>query len=406
MPHNSQWMVVTFKKPVMWTRNEDETWILNPNRRYVLNANQLGNLSEYIAKMSDLKAGEFYKPLQAGQAHLEGSTVLIERFRERGIGDLLFLTGPMNYMRYVSANGVGIDCYALADRGVIMANHPALRFKATLAGPLHYDDLQNYDYQWFVDTATEYVEEHDQLNVYDALYKSLGFDPGTIPAQFKRPTAHLDDQDAKNRDQFFHFTFLEKKIDLRKTGYYVIAPFARGSLRVARYQMWLEVINELKKTRPVVVIGSLDGRIPATDMTAGEFNQQINQAGSNVINVLKSPAWPVRVMMSIISGAIGVGTLDTGPLYVAQALRIPAVSVWGPHDPGVRIGYDQPYMDLAVWEQAECRHCPCYAYDGFPADQCPQGEQQLVCQPLASTPSSAVLEKFAKIEAANAGSRV
>lgn len=388
----------------MWTRNEDETWVFNPNRRYVLNANQLGNLSSYIGKMSDLKSSAYYKPLQAGSAHLEGSTVLVERFRERGIGDLLFLTGPMDYMRFVSANGVGIDCYALADRGVILANHPALRFRATLAGPLHYDDLQNYDYHWFVDTATEYDEEADQLNVYDALYKSLGFDHTKIEARFKRPSAVIDDQDAKNRDQFFHFVYLEKKIDLRKTGYYVIAPFARGSLRAAPYQLWVDVVNELKKTRPVVVVGSLDGRIPATDMSAGEFNQHMVQAGQNVINVLKSPAWPVRVLMSIISGAVGVGTLDTGPLYIAQSLRVPAVSVWGPHDPGVRLGYDQPYMDLAVWDQATCRHCPCYAYDGFPVDRCPSGASQRVCQPLLTASPAAVLAKFDKIESLNVGS--
>lgn len=402
-PHNSQWMIVTFNRPVMWTRNEDETWVFNPNRRYILNANQLGNLSAYISGMSDLKSSAHYKPLQAGNANLDKATILVERYRERGIGDLLFLTGPFNYIRYVSANSAEIDCYALADRGSILANNPVLRFKATLAGPLHYGDLQGYTYHWFVDTVTEYDEEVDQLNVYDALFKQLGFDPATIPAQFKRPSIVLDDQDVKNRDQFFQFVYFERRIDLRKTGYYVVAPFARGSLRACSYQMWLDVINELKKTRPVVVVGSLDGRIPATDMTGGEFNQHLNQAGQQVINVLKSPAWPLRVMASIISGAIGVGTLDSGPLYVAQALRVPTVSVWGPHDPKVRIGYDQAYMDLAVWSKDSCRHCPCYAYDGFPAEKCPAGESQTVCQPLISTPASLILEKFARIEALNAG---
>ena len=397
-PHNSQWVIVTFTRPIMWTRNDDEVWCFNPKRRYILNANQLGNLGEFVHTISDLRTSPHYKPLLAGQVHLAGSNILIERYRERGIGDLLFLTGPMNYLKFLSGGSVNIDAYALADRGVMLANHPALQYQTPLSGPLHYDDLPAYDYHWFVDTATEYDEEPDQLNVYDALYKTMGLDPATVPADYKRPSMTLVDADHKNLDQFLYFTWLEKKLDLRKSGYYVVAPLARGSLRAASYQMWLDVINQLKIRRPVVVVGSLDGRVPTTDMEAGEFNQHINQAGPNVVNAMRSPPMPLRVLASIISRAVAVGCLDSGPLYVAQALRVPAVSVWGPHDPGVRIGYDDSYMKLAVWAQEKCRRCPCYSYDRFPAEKCPNGDQQRICEPLRLVDQKAVLAKFDEIE--------
>jgi ADP-heptose:LPS heptosyltransferase len=400
-PHNSQWVIVTFTRPIMWTRNDDEVWAFSPKRRYILNANQLGNLGDYIHTISDLRTSAHYKPLMAGQAHLAGSSILIERYRERGIGDMLFLTGPMNYLKFLSGGSVSIDAYALADRGVILANHPALQHKATLAGPLHYDDLQHYDYHWFVDTATEYDEEQDQLNVYDALYKTMGLDPASVPAEYKRPNIVMEDADIKNLDQFLYFTWLEKKLDLRKSGYYVVAPLARGSLRAASYQMWLDVINQLKIRRPVVVVGSLDGRVPTTDMEAGEFNQHINQAGSNVVNAMRNPAMPLRVLASIISRATAVGCLDSGPLYVAQSLRVPAVSVWGPHDPGVRIGYDPDYMNMAVWHQGACRRCPCYSYDRFPHEKCPNGSDQRICEPLRTVDPKAVLAKFEEIESRN-----
>jgi ADP-heptose:LPS heptosyltransferase len=400
-PHNSQWVIVTFTRPVMWTRNDDEVWAFSPKRRYILNANQLGNLSEYIHTISDLRTSAHYKPLIAGQATLAGANVLIERYRERGIGDILFLTGPMNYLKFLSGGAVNIDAYALADRGVILANHPALQYKATLAGPLHYDDLQNYDYHWFVDTVTEYDEEPDQLNVYDALYKTLGLDPATVPAEYKRPNIVLEDADFKNLDQFLYFTYLEKKLDLRRTGYYVVAPLARGSLRAAPYQMWLNVINTLKTRRPVVVVGSLDGRVPATDMDAGEFNQHVIQAGPNVVNAMRNPAMPLRVLASIISRATAVGCLDSGPLYVAQALRVPAISVWGPHDPGVRIGYDSDYMKLAIWNQSMCRRAPCYCYDRFPVEKCPLGAEQRVCEVLRTADPAEIVAKFNEVEERN-----
>ena len=400
-PHNSQWVIVTFNRPVMWTRNEDEVWAFTPHRRYILNANQLGNLEGFIHTISDVRTSALYKPLLAGQATLAGSNILVERYRERGIGDLLFLTGPLRYLKFLSGGEANIDVYALADRGVMLAHHPSLRYKTTLSGPLHYDDLQHYDYHWLVDTVTEYDEEGDQLNVYDALYKTMGLDPATVPADYKRPNIILGDDDLKNLDQFLYFTWLEKKLDLRKTGYYVVAPLARGSLRSASYQMWLDVINELKTKRPVVVLGSLDGRVPTTDMEAGEFNQHVTQAGPNVVNAMRSPPMPLRVLVAIMSRAIAVGCLDSGPLYIAQALRVPAVSVWGPHDPGVRIGYDKEYMDLAVWNRDVCRRSPCYCYDRFPAEKCPNGENQKVCEPLRTTGAKDVIAKFVEIESRN-----
>jgi len=400
-PHNSRWVIVTFNRPLMWTRNDDETWTFNPKHRYVLNANQLGNLGEFVDTISDLATSPNFNPLQAGRANLAGANILVERYRERGIGDLLFLTGPLNYLRFLSGSEVKVDMYALADRGAILANHPALYYKATLAGPLSYDDLPAYDYHWFVDTVTEYDEEPDQLNVYDALYRSLGLSPQDVPIEYKRPSLILDQNDEKNLDQFFYFTFLEKKLDLRKTGYYVVAPFARGSLRSGLYSTWLNVIEQLAKRRPVVVIGTLDGRIPETDMSGGVFNEQVNSLGTNVVNALRSPAMPIRMLASIISKATAVGCMDSGPLYVAQALNVPAISLWGPHDPRVRIGYDKRYMDLAIWNTDSCRRTPCYAYDRFPAAKCPLGDQQRVCEVLRTVEPGMILEKFEAVEKLN-----
>jgi len=72
--------------------------------------------------------------------------------------------------------------------------------------------------------------------------------------------------------------------------------------------------------------------------------------------------------------------------------------VWGPHDPGVRIGYDQDYMNLAVWSQDKCRRCPCYCYDRFPVEKCPQGAEQRICEPLRTTNPGLILNKFEEIE--------
>ena len=395
-PNTSQYQIVTVNQPVLYVRSDNETWQLNPPRRYIFNANQIDPLKPFIESISDLSNAAHFRPLRA-PCRLTGSHVLIERYRERGLGDLLFLTGPMEYLRHVTGNDIHLDFYALSDRGQVLSFSPSLRYGTVLTGPLLYDDLQFYDYHWLVDSVTECDEEQDQLNVYDVLYRQLNIDPATVGIQFKRPYAYLSEQESKDLDQFMHFVWIERKLDIRKTGYYVVAPFSVSPSRSANYGMWLEVIRALSKIRPVVVVGMITERMPSTDMTPGEFMQALGQAEGPVINAIGIT--PMRLLMSLISKATGFLGLDSGPLYIAQAFRVPAISLWGTHAPAVRIGYDKDYMDLAVWNRSECRYAPCFAWGGFPVNKCPYGQQQSVCQCLSTISASDVMKNVDKIEA-------
>jgi hypothetical protein len=206
LPFNSQYSIVTVNKPCVFPRTEEEYWLLNPPRRYVMNALNLPVIADFIESVSDVKGSSFHTPLMCGKS-LESARVLIERNRDRGIGDLLFLTGPLNFMQHVSGNNVKIDVYALADRGQVLVNHPALHLGTPLHGPLHYDDMGLYNYQWLIDTVTECNEEMDQPNVYDALFQQIGFSPSEIDPRFKRPSAHLVESDIRHLDQFYYNIF-------------------------------------------------------------------------------------------------------------------------------------------------------------------------------------------------------
>lgn len=381
----------------------DETWMMNPPRRYVLNANQLEHIKPYIETISDLKSGSYYKPLQ-GRVNLAGAKILVERYRDRGIGDLLFMTGPLSYLQHLSGNSAKIYFYTLAERGHAVFNHPALNASVPLYGPVTYDEFPNYHYHWMVDTVTEYDEEEEQLNVYDALYKSLGLDYENIDPRFKRPSIQLDATDSKNLDSFYYFVFLDKKVDLRKTGYYVVAPLSHGTLRSMNYTTWLHIIRELAERRPVVVLGQLTERMPSPDMTVEQFHQHVGKLHQNVINMIGNT--PLRVVMSIISKAVSVVCLDSAPLYIAQAQRVPAISIWGPHHPGVRLGYDKEYMDLSIFNYEACRYAPCFAYHGFPAHKCPSGENQFVCEVLRNVDAKMVMDKISLVENSRRGQSV
>jgi len=406
IPHNARWVIVSVNKPVMVHRSDDETWLLNPRRRYVLNAEVLRDLAEHIENLSDLQAATHYRPLHsAPTVRLPHSSLLIERYRDRGIGDLLFLTGPLAYLYHVTGNDIRCHLYAYADRGSVLNLCPYLVDGSPLVGPILYDDLPMYDFHWFADTVTEYSEEPDQLNVYDALFRSLGIDPENVDPRYKRPSAQLAPNETKALDDFYFWVYQNTAthLDLRKTGYYVIAPFSNSNLRSAKYHTWITVMNSLTQRRPVLLVGAMRERMPTTDMSPGEFVNIINspevQESTNgrIINLLGKTS--VRNLMQLISKANAVGSMDSAALYIAQAFRTPCVSLWGSHDPGVRIGYDNDYMRLAVWNQAACAHSPCFAWQGFPPSKCPNGAEQVICECLQYADEREILKRFDMIEA-------
>lgn len=407
IPHNARWVIISVNKPIMARKSDDEIWLLNPHRRYILNADTLEPLNDYIETMSDLQASPLYRPLvSAARVRLPGSSILIERYRDRGIGDLLFTTGVMAYLHHVTGGDIKNVCYAYAERGAVLNHCPHIAYDGPLVGPVMYDDLAQFNFHWFVDTITEYSEERDQLNVYDALFHSLGIDPASVDPKFKRPVAHLTKEEMRQLDDFFFWVFNSTRpnTDLRKTGYYVVAPFANSRMRSATYGMWLNLIEALSRKRPVVVVGAMRERMPVMDMSAGEFVNNL-EAGTNlvrsgrVINLLGKTQ--VRNLMQLISKANCVVSLDSAPLYIAEAFRTPCVSLWGTHDPAVRIGYDKDYMDLAIWEQRVCAHSPCFAWAKFPESKCPSGASQSICACMNYVGHQDVLKKVEEAENRN-----
>ena len=394
-----EWVIVTFNEPVQLIRSVDEAWLLNPNRRYILNTQQVDVLKDKVATMSPLKSSSHYRPFN-GSARIHDAKILIERFRDRGAGDLLFLTGPLRFIYEMSGGSAKIDFYALSDRASLLLHNPALKY-GPLAGPTHYDDLPLFTYHWFIDQVTEHDEEPDQPNVYDSLFKQMGVDPAKVPDKFKRPYVHLVEADYRDLDSAYMLIFSQSKIDLRMTPYYVVAPLAYSNLRAAPYRLWLNTIENLAKSRPVVVVGKAgdDSQVPFVDMAFGSFNGEVNKMNSEgkpVFNLMGSTS--LRVVSALISRAQCLVGLDSGLLYVAQGLRTPAVSLWGTHAPHSRLRYDPAYMKLAIWPRQACPNSPCFAYDGFPRSKCPRGNEQRACEVLVNITPDHILEKVSEAE--------
>lgn len=397
MPENTQWLIVSVKEPVMFIQTADETWLFNPNRRYVVNRNRIAPIEQFIDTVSEFDNSAQYVPLRIGQ-DISDAKILVERNRERGIGDLLFLTGPLGFLNHVSGGSAKVDLMAFADRGVALTHSPLISNNCVRCGPLEYDHLRMYNYHWMINAITEQDTEGDQLNVYDAMFKQLGCNPDEIEPRWKRPSATLVQDDFQNLDRLYKHVWDSRKIDLRRIGYFVVAPFSNATLRSMNYERWLEIIQALALRRPVIVVGNTSLRLPGMDISAGEFNQRVASIGGGVFNAVDSTT--IRVLMALIARSTALIGLDSAPLYMAQALNTPAISLWGTHAPGSRIGYDKNYMDLAIWRNEACKFSPCFAFGRFPVDRCPNGPRQTCCEVLGEITVDDVLKKVDMVESA------
>jgi hypothetical protein len=390
-----EWLVVSPKTPILWPRGEEENWLMNPPVRYIITSDMKAAIADKLASFSSLKGARYYKPLQ-GNANLAQTRVLVERHRDRGIGDLLFLTGPLHYLQHTNSYTTQFFFYAATERAHVLHGNPHLFAEQTLTGPVIYDTLPLYNWHWFIETATEYDEEPEPNNVYDTLYRQIGIEPEKVDAKFKRPVLKVFKSDQQRADDFFRLLYYDRQEHWGKTPYWIVAPTSASSLRSASYSMWLNLIQELSKTRHVIIVGSAsNGLMPATDIDFSTFQRHceaLSASNKNVVNLIGKT--PLRLIIGLLSGAEGLVSLDSGLLYVAQALRVPAVSIWGPMHPWVRIGYDDDYMKLAVYKGKACAWSPCYAYRNFPAHKCPLGEHQEVCEVLKVVTVDDVMPKI------------
>jgi hypothetical protein len=388
------WRIVSPSVPILWPRSKEEVWLMNPPIRYVITSDFQSQIQDKLASYSEMRGSAYYRPLN-GRGNLTETRLLVERHRDRGIGDLLFVTGILAYLQSVSSHSIKVFFHAAADRSVVLHGNPNLVNEMPMAGPIIYDTMPLYHNHWLIESATEYNEEPEQENVYDSLLRTIHIDPKAVDQKWKRPFVYLSKADMQRADDLFRMVYYERQQDWRKEPYWIISPFALSSLRTAPYSVWLQLIKELSKHRKLIVVGqSHNGLVPKSDMDYSEFLSHLSamsQENKNVVVLIGNT--PMRLIMGLIAGAEGVVTLDSGLLYVAQGLRIPAVSVWGPQHPATRIGYDKEYMELAIWKQEACPWAPCYAYRNFPVHKCPYGEEQGLCEVLKMVTADDILAK-------------
>lgn len=394
LPESMRWMVASVKTSVS-LGHLSEQWYLAPRRRYLLTSDVVAELGDNVEKASELEGFSQYRPLNGTQL-LHHRNILVSRHFYRGLGDILFMTGPLQYLWRQSGKTSLVYFYGNADRTAPLSGSEWLAGREPLRGPIELDHLPLYDGgHWLPHYVTEHNHETDQLNVYDSLYKQLSVDYEQVPAAFKRPFLP-----SPGRVQLSAVDELKKALNLvgfdPDHGYYVIAPTSTSRLRSAPAGFWIDLSRSLleKKPRRAVIMVGTTGDAARLDVQLADLRREL--AGLGVVDLVDQTT--TSDLSGIVSQASCVFCLDSGPLYLAQAYRVPAVSIWGTHHPGCRLAYDEHYLELAVFNQGACPHAPCYAYNSFPRNLCPRGQSQDACEPLMRAPVNECLDKLELVE--------
>ena len=87
----------------------------------------------------------------------------------------------------------------------------------------------------------------------------------------------------------------------------------------------------------------------------------------------------VRLLGSIIAGALAVIGPDSLALHFAAAAETPAIGLWGPFSPASRTKYYPRQTHL--FHPQLCPNAPCFNYlPDLPVAKCPNGAKQLSCE--------------------------
>ncbi len=131
-----------------------------------------------------------------------------------------------------------------------------------------------------------------------------------------------------------------EKFSLEEKSYLVVSPFSNFPLKEWALEEWAKLIKELGKKIEVVVTGT-DGK--RAELLSKEV-RFLNLAGKTSL----------RELMGIIGGARGVVSNDSSPVHIANALGVPAVTVYTSTSP--KYGF-YPLMGSFVESKTPCSPC-------------------------------------------------
>jgi heptosyltransferase-2 len=183
-----------------------------------------------------------------------------------------------------------------------------------------------------------------QINYYLDLISGLGIK--TIPPQLSLPLTQEEKQKARE-------TLLSLNIDLNQPLLILHPGASYGPAKrwpVTKYAE-LAALLQVRKKANILLVGSSEDTELAESIVSSMTKKPFNLAGNTSL----------RLLAGLISQANLFITNDSGPMHMANALKIPVVAIFGPTDPKTTGPFQEPA--IVIKKDAPCwpcryRECP------------------------------------------------
>lgn len=188
------------------------------------------------------------------------------------------------------------------------------------------------------------INSFHQVNYYLNLISSLGLK--TYPPQLSLPLTQEERQKAKEMLHSLNIDLKQPLIILHPGASY--GPAKRWP--VAKYAELASLLQERKRAN-ILIIGSSEEAELTESIASTMTKKPFNLAGNTSL----------RLLTGLISHAHLFITNDSGPMHMANAMKIPVVAIFGPTDPKITGPFQDPAKvlkkDVPCWP-CRYRECP------------------------------------------------
>jgi len=217
--------------------------------------------------------------------------------------------------------------------------------------PVEYEEWKLYDHHAVFESVGNFDEHPDQRHPLDAMLWKLGIDPSAVPDSDKSLPPLLTQGELAEVD---------KLTDGRPYGLYQLAAsIPLRSLPPAASAEALAVVAS--KRQDLLWLAVHDQYIPK------DYVKEASELG--LPNVTSRVFKTIRSLLAAASKAKLVVGPDSFLIHAAGVAGVPAVGMWGPTPPDLRVRYYANHK--AIYNQPGCRYAPCLCAGAAPPPYCP-----------------------------------
>lgn len=287
-------------------------------------------------KPSDIKFNKIYKPF-SGQ-DLSNKTLFL--WRQGGIGDLLFITPNLLYLKekYPTCKIIlacGPQYHSMVEKWNFVDNVYSAPFNVSL--------MYKSDYHVTFDGVIERTKQAEKESSYVLFSKWMNLN---LPKEKLRPYQNIDDEyveKVKNK--------INEKFNIKEKDFILMQLRASSILRTPRPEFWKKIIDILSENHKIIITDS-----PSNIKPIDNFIRKLKYP-ENVFNYssLSEEIYDTISLCKLAKMVIGP---DSSLIHIAESLDIKNFGIYGAFRGDTRLS-TYKYSD---WIDSKSKCAPCFTH--------------------------------------------